>query len=126
MTEQKQQPEQEPKKKKQKQQELKEFQQFAAIIHVLIGPFMVHSIEKHYYSGFELKEMGLETYKDEAIINEHQYIYDYPVQMLMNYARRVRRVFRRNKWDGVNEFLLQLKKKLETTTPEEFIKNETL
>ena len=72
--------------------------------------FLDNTIEKHRYTGLELKEMGYVTKPGEVLIDHLRYTYNYPVQMQMNLSRRIRRAYQSGGYEAVNAFINSLAK----------------
>jgi len=72
--------------------------------------FLDNTIEKHKYTGLELKEMGYVLKPGEVLADHLYYTYNYPVQIQMNLPRRIRRAYESGGYPAVNAFVLSLAK----------------
>ncbi len=91
----------------------KDFQRFAA----MLPPFMENTKEKHKYTGAELIEWGFTDefdgeQKGQPLNPGATYIYNFPVQVLVNHARRVRKAFLRGGYPELNKYLQGLADKV--------------
>ena len=77
-------------------------------IHPMFKNFFLHTQEKHLMTGAELKAMGYVEKDGEILLDATFYNYNYPVITDMNHERRIRRAFKRNGYEGVNMYLMQL------------------
>jgi len=64
------------------------------------------SIERHWYKGSEILEWGTVKEIDGVSIDpEKDYEYEYPVLMIQNNARRMKRAYQRNGVEGIKSLL---------------------
>lgn len=69
-----------------------------------------NAVEYHYYKGQELIDMNYELPagedgKREKIVPNKDYRFSMPVQVAANHARRMRRAYQRNGYEGVNAYV---------------------
>lgn len=77
--------------------------------HNVLPTMGTHAIERHYMSGKELKEYsawtpGTNQFEGKTLDDAMQYLYNLPVQVGVNHARRIKNAFKENGMEGVNQY----------------------
>lgn len=95
----------------------KKFRQLAMISP--IPTFVENTIQKHIYTGKQLLEEVGYVPKDGEVINPNKtYTFNYPAQVYVNHARRMRRAFTSGGYEAVNKYVQSLATAMESREQE--------
>jgi hypothetical protein len=77
---------------------------------------LVHTKEVHFVTGAELLEQGETEVDGQKIIPEKRYVQDMPVQLAINHARQLKKIYQKHGYGAVGQYIDQVQKTVSDAT----------